>query len=579
MLGRLEIVLPVSVLLCASVCCKAADRQTVANGQEGKDAGQAAAAVQEFSIRGTVVDSAAGTAVGHALVVLSMYGDPKTNTGEQPMRRVMSDEEGRFEIRGLTATGRAGIQASKPGYKAATDVRTGLGRSFGAFQEITVESGMNVTITLVPEATIAGRVVDESGEPIERLPVHLTFEGALNGRRTLQEMRRGVTTDEEGEFRFADLQPGRYFVSAGPSQQVSSRPEARGRTALGYATVFYGGGSDFTTASPVDLVEGKHADIDLRMELQPLLKVRGIISGGAAANHARVTIFDSANQRVLQNFLNSSDQDIQIAELPAGSYTIHVSRVDPETRDCTATVKRLNLTRDISGLQLALAPCATIAVNVHLEQTKPDTKKAPSMLDEDGAVRPGAKYFVQAGLRPNDERGMSPTYHGRPEKDDSDTAIVHAVEPGRYILEVPLMQRLYVESMRSGMTDLLREDLVVAPGSAVAPVEVRLRDDAATLDGTVKLDPDVKAAAVIAIPEETPRRARNAIVLSGRFNFPPLAPGKYQLFAVDHLDDFAYSEQDVVGKYLAHAKEVTLRANERTTVEVEFVRVRREGQQ
>jgi hypothetical protein len=239
----------------------------------------------------------------------------------------------------------------------------------------------------------------------------------------------------------------------------------------------------------------------------------------------------------------------------------------------------LNLTRDISGLQLALAPCATIAVNVHLEQTKPDTKKTPSMLDEDGAVRPGAKYFVQAGLRPNDERGMSPTYHGRPEKDDSDTAIVHAVEPGRYILEVPLMQRLYVESMRSGMTDLLREDLVVAPGSAVAPVEVRLRDDAATLDGTVKLDPDVKAAAVIAIPEETPRRARNAIVLSGRFNFPPLAPGKYQLFAVDHLDDFAYSEQDVVGKYLAHAKEVTLRANERTTVEVEFVRVRREGQQ
>ena len=85
MLGRLEIVLPVSVLLCASVCCKAADRQTVANGQEGKDAGQAAAAVPEFSIRGTVVDSAAGTAVGHALVVLSMYGDPKTNTGEQPM--------------------------------------------------------------------------------------------------------------------------------------------------------------------------------------------------------------------------------------------------------------------------------------------------------------------------------------------------------------------------------------------------------------------------------------------------------------------------------------------------------------
>jgi hypothetical protein len=186
---------------------------------------------------------------------------------------------------------------------------------------------------------------------------------------------------------------------------------------------------------------------------------------------------------------------------------------------------------------------------------------------------------VQAALRPNDERGMTPTYHGVPEKDDPDKAIVHGVEPGRYILEVPLMRRVYVESMQSGMTDLLREDLVVAPGAAVAQVEVRLRDDAGMLDGKVKLDPDVKAAAVIAISEETPRRARTTMVVSGQFQFPPLAPGRYQLFAVDHLDDFAYAEQDVIGKYLGHAKEVTLRANERTTVELELVRMAREGQQ
>ena len=133
------------------------------------------------------MDSVAGRGVGHALVVLSMYGDPKTRGGEQPMRRVMADEEGRFEFRGLTATGRAGIQAAKAGYEAATDVRTGLSRSFGGFQEMNVEPGVNVTVTLVPEATIAGRVVDESGEPIERMPIHLTFEGAVNGRRWLQD--------------------------------------------------------------------------------------------------------------------------------------------------------------------------------------------------------------------------------------------------------------------------------------------------------------------------------------------------------------------------------------------------------
>jgi carboxypeptidase family protein len=579
MLGRLGIVLAVSVLLCVSVRCKAADRQTAANGQEGKDAGQAAAAVPEFSIDGVVVDTAAGRPVGHALVMLTMYGDLKTSGGEQPMRRVMTDEEGRFEIRGLTATGRAGIQASKPGYRAATDVQTGLGRSAGAFQEVTVEPGLSVTVRLVPEATIAGRVVDESGEPIERLPVHLTFEGALNGRRVLQEVRRGITTNEDGEFRFADLQAGRYFVSAGPSEEVSSRSGARGRTALGYATVFYGGGSDFATASPIDLTAGRHADLDLRMELEPLLKVTGTISGALAPGNRRITIFNAANQRVENRVATRSDEEIQIAELPSGWYTIHASSIDPETRDCTASVKRLNLTQDISGFRLVLVPCATITVRIHAEQTKPDASKTPSLLDEDGFARPNRRYLAQAGLRADDERGASPTYHAGPEKDDPDKAILHGVEPGRYILEVPLMQKFYVESMQSGMTDLLREDLVVAPGAAVPPVEVRIRDDAATLDGKVKLDPDVRAGAVIAIPEETPKRARNAIILDGQFQFPPLAPGRYELFAVDHLDDFAYSEQDVIGKYLAHAKEVTLRPNERTTVELEFVKVIREGQQ
>jgi hypothetical protein len=544
--------------------------------QAGKASEQGA--VQEFSIGGVVVDSVAGRGVGHALVVLTMYADPKTRGGEQPMRRVMADEEGRFEFRGLTSTGRAGIQAAKAGYEAATDVRTGLSRSFGGFQELNVEPGVNVTVTLVPEATIAGRVVDASGEPIEKMPIHLTIEGAVNGRRVAQDVRRGVRTNEEGEFRFADLQAGRYFVSAGPSEEVSSRSAAGGRTALGYATVFYGGGSDYATASPIDLTAGKHVDVDLRMELQPLFKVSGVISGGLATGLRQIAIFNAANQRLVNRSEERSDQEFQIAELPRGSYTLHVSSLDTETRECTATIKRLNLTRDVSGLQLALSPCATVTVNIHVEHAKPETNKTPSNSEESGSIPSDQKYPVQSSLRPNDERGMSPTYHGMPTKDEPDKAIARGVAPGRYIVEVPLIRKMYVESMQSGMTDLLREDLVVAPGVAVAPVDVRLRDDGALLDGEVNLGPDVKTAAVIAIPVETPRLARNAIVLSGQFNFRPLAPGRYELFAVDRLNDFAYAEQDVIGKYLAHAKEVTLRANERTTVELEFVRVGREGQ-
>lgn len=549
-----------------------------AAGQEGRSSRAELKTVPEYSISGVVVDSTTGKPVGHALVVLAIYEAARTNGGEHPMRRVMTDEEGKFEVRGLTVVARAGIEASKPGYRSPREIRLAPGHTMNAFQELMVEPGAEVRVTLKPEATIAGRVVDESGEPIERLPVHLTFEAAQDGRRMLQEVGRGVVTNEEGEFRFADLQSGRYFVSAGPSEEVSSEKSERGRTALGYATTFYGGGSDFATASPIDLIAGKHTDLDLRMQLQPLFKVRGFISGIVGRVSPRLTIFDSANQRVVSSIPKNSDQEMQIAELPAGWYTIRASSNDPIANECTATVKRLNVTRDVSGLQLALVPCATIPVKVHVEYKQQEASKASPLLDDNGSVRMNRRYLAQAVLRPKDERGMTPTFRAGPEKDEPDKAILRGVEPGRYILEVPLTGGLYAESMQSGMTDLLREDLVVAPGATVAPVEVQLRDDAATLDGKVKLEPDVSAAAVIAIPEQA-QRARTAFVVSGQFQFPPLAPGRYRLFAVDRVDDFAYAEQDVLGEYLAHAKEVILRPKERTTVELEFVRVGRGEQQ
>ena len=39
----------------------------------------------------------------------------------------------------------------------------------------------------------------------------------------------------------------------------------------------------------MDLTAGKHVDVDLRMELQPLFKVSGMISGGGNGDHAQIS--------------------------------------------------------------------------------------------------------------------------------------------------------------------------------------------------------------------------------------------------------------------------------------------------
>lgn len=447
-------------------------------------------------------------------------------------------------------------------------------------QAVRMEPGAEVTVKMTPWAGIAGRVVDESGEPIEGLPIHLMFEGALEGKRILEERSEFVETDADGEFRVSPVPTGRYYVAAGPSEEGALRKGAANRTTLGYPVMFYGGGSDPATASPVDLTAGKHADLDLRMELQPLFKVRGFTIGGVPGNPPKIWIFNAANQRIGDLAPSVPEREFLIAELPRGSYTIHASNGEGDANECVAASRRLNLTKDVSGFQLALAPCATITVNVHAEHTKLETNKK-TYLDENGLVpaRSNLQYLSQVMLRPKDERGNFPRYYAGPEKNDAGKAVLRGVEPGRYSIEMPMMRGVYIESMQSGMTDLLREDLVVAPGAAVAPIEVRVRDDAAILDGKVKMDADVSAAAVIAISEGMPKGARTIVVVDGQYHFPPLAPGRYQVLAVDRVDDFAYAESDVMGKFAAYAKDVTLRPNERTALDLELVRVGREEQQ
>jgi protocatechuate 3,4-dioxygenase beta subunit len=578
MLRRLGIVLAlISMLLATALdddvvqAQQAMQPQQQVAGQEQELGAKAAAQSggQEFSIGGTVVDSATAKPVGHALVRLEIEG---TST----MRRVMTGDDGKFEITGISKAGAGRMEAWKPGYFSPRHIRRDRYRGIGGMQAITVEPGADVTIRLTPEATIAGQVVDESGEPIEGLPMELVFEAAEQGKRVLREQDR-ETTNEEGRFRFANLRSGRYFVMAGPSEEEASRSSAKGRTALGYPAEFYGGGSDYSTASPLDLTDGRHVDLDMRLALEPLFHVTGTIAGNPPPGRSDVRILNAARQRVGQAYLQKPDGEFQIALLPRGSYTIRSSVFGSEKNQCAAAVRHLDLTRDELGLHLTMAPCVTIPVNLHVERTSEESKKDAQSLriGADGVARdqPSAAQVV---LFSKDDPSPFARQRSQADKnDDLNAQSLRNVEPGTYRAEVYPRGAFYVESVQSGLTDLEREDLVVAEGAAVAPIEVSLRDDGAQLEGTIKLGDSTGAAVAIAIPEKSERLSKIAMAQDGKYRFQNLAPGAYRILAVDRVDDFAYAERDVMAKYLGQSKEVNLRANDKATVDLELVHVGR----
>ena len=150
-------------------------------------------------------------------VVSAESGDPLRNArvallpaaGDVPI--VLTDLDGRFAFASLPA-GSYTVSAAKSGYAGSSSVtRTSLHRP------VTVMVGdsatvAGVTVSLPRGAAIAGRVVDDLGEPVANLNVFVEQLVEVGGVRSTRE-RRTTRTDDAGEYRFGSLPEGEYVVS------------------------------------------------------------------------------------------------------------------------------------------------------------------------------------------------------------------------------------------------------------------------------------------------------------------------------------------------------------------------------
>jgi hypothetical protein len=149
------------------------------------------------------------------------------------------------------------------------------------------------------------------------------------------------------------------------------------------------------------------------------------------------------------------------------------------------------------------------------------------------------------------------------------------VDPGKYSVDLVPQAPWYVQSAQYGQTNLLYDDLAIASAGQSYPIEIVLRDDGATLSGTVKsLDGTGSEATVVAIPQPASRVPAKVEHKSSRngFTFSGLAPGDYLVYAFDHADGLEYSNPDVLEPYSSQAAHLTLAPNQKTQVALDLIR-------
>lgn len=160
-------------------------------------------------VRGVVLDSEGRPSAG---AVVSCRDEPGVSAS--------ADADGRFELPpeadGCTAT------AAQPPFGEAEPTRLAAG-------------GDNV-LRLIAAGAIAGDVVDPSGRPIEAYLLAIeSFQPAGSGARGSVDGRARKVTDPRGAFRWDELAPGRYVLTASSAGHPPARSPAvdveAGRTA------------------------------------------------------------------------------------------------------------------------------------------------------------------------------------------------------------------------------------------------------------------------------------------------------------------------------------------------------------
>jgi hypothetical protein len=146
------------------------------------------------------------------------------------------------------------------------------------------------------------------------------------------------------------------------------------------------------------------------------------------------------------------------------------------------------------------------------------------------------------------------------------------IDFGTYMVDVKAQPPWYVQSANYGQTNVLYDDITIAPGQSY-PMDIVLRDDGASISGSLKSAGGTpQHATVVILPQPASKLGvRTLQGITDNFSASGLAPGEYLVFAFDRVEGMEYSNPDVMDGYASQAAHVTLTAGRQAQVQVELI--------
>ncbi len=514
--------------------------------------------VKPARISGVVTNAITGEPVRKVQVRLSKES---ARGGPGQSAAATTDAAGRFVFDGIeSATYR--LSAQKPGfltmqYGARRGSSRGTPIKLDAAQELTLD------FKLPPQGVIAGRLVDEDGDPVMGASVTAT---RITASARTQDDGRSTATNDLGEFRLANLPAGRYLVLAhaqgrrfGERLALARRNEEPERE---YAPTYYPGSLEAAGAAPVEVAPGKESGgIQFALVKTAVYRVRGKVTS-ASPLPQNLSIFLAPRKAVAgrrggpgSGGRVGADGSFEILSVRPGSYYLVAT---PMGRGPRAGGRApIDVSGDIDNASVTLSPPPTITGTVRIEgQATTDFGRARIFLR---AAEAGGQGGAIGEVKP-----------------DGTFRIDNATPQAYLVIPFGFADNLYLKSVRLGTQPVTGKfDLAMAaPG---VPLHIVMSPNAATVGGTVK-EKDQPAGGVQVSLMPDPMDAANAWRVkqattdqNGNFTLKGVAPGEYRVYALAEPTLGADLDPEFLKSYAAQATKVSVRENATAQVEVRLI--------
>ena len=532
---------------------------------------------EKCRLEGTVLNAVTGQPVRKARITLT----PAQGGGE-PML-ASTDAQGKYALANI-APGTYNLTAARDGY---------FGQRYGARKPGEEQKGevldlapgsakSDVDLKLTPLGAIMGFVRDEDGDPVRGVNVVLLAYGYGPSGRKLQVRGSETETDALGEYRIFDLPAGTYYLRAKP---MSEQAPAMEQGTEAYATVYYPNSQQPAGAGAIQLAAGEvQRGIDFVLHTIAISFIRGRVikpAGGlkcsaaleAGADELQGDFLTSGGLSVVGmvsgSDITSLDFDVAGARQvdPDGKFEFRNVPVGNHSLTGTCRVGKQRYTTnmpvqlDTVGLEnVELRPVgpSTITGQVTIEG------ESKSKVSDARVSLSGGQIFFLNVDGDSDSRGNVA---------EDGTFRLPDLVAGVYRINVKPPDGLYVKSIAEDGSDVAQSGVDLSAGAMTAAVQVVLSANGGSIEGSVENGAGAQVTLIPSDPETARMRAQVTTAdPHGRFAFPALAPGHYQLYAWEGVDiDAAMYDADFRKPFESKAQTVDVEEKQKATAQLQLI--------